>query len=99
MKRMITILIPFLAGFLLYSAWAGFVEKEFTYTEYKGYIINKVQSDQVIEVGSSIITQPLYKVVFSNGKELSVPYAIYKQLHKGDHKVLIKQKENLIIIK
>lgn len=96
MKRVILFITTFMAGFLLYSAWAGYIEDEFKATEYRGHVFKKIRSEQVIDMGSTMITQPAYNVVFSTGKVIPVPYSIFQKLNKGDYAVLIKQKDQIL---
>jgi hypothetical protein len=99
MKRYIILISTFLAGFLLYSGWAGFVEDEFKITEYRGQVVHKVRSEQVLDMGTALMTKPLYKIVFSTGKVLTVPYPIYQKLNIGDYTILLAQKDRIIIPK
>jgi hypothetical protein len=99
MKRIISIMISFLAGFLLYFAWAGFIVDEFKITEYRGHILDKIRSEQVLDMGTVMTTKSNYKIVFSSGKMLTVPYPIYKKLRKGDYTILLEQNDQIIVQK
>jgi hypothetical protein len=97
MKRLLIVTCTFLAGFFLYFAWAGYVEEEFKITEYKGHIIYKIQSEQIIDLGTAMIIKPNYKIVLSTGEALTVPYPIYQKLNKGEYTILLKQNDRIII--
>jgi hypothetical protein len=97
MNRFINVISIFLAGFFIYSAWAGFIEKEFKITEYKGRVVNKIRSEQVIDVGTAMTIKPNYKIVFSTGKVLTVPYPIYQKLKKGEYTILLEQNNRIMI--
>lgn len=99
MKKLLSVFSTFFAGFLLYSAWAGYLEEEFKITEYKGYIINKFQSEQVSDMGTVYITNQNYQIVFSTGQSLAVPLSIYQKVNKGEYKVLLEQNNHITISK
>jgi hypothetical protein len=97
MKRLLIVTCTFLAGFFLYFAWAGYVEKEFKIIEYRGHIVNKIRSEQVIEMGTAMTVKPTYKIVLSTGEALIVPYTIYQNLNKGEYTILLKQNDRIMI--
>lgn len=97
MKRFLIVISTFLAGFLLYFAWAGYVEEEFKITEYRGHIIYKIRSEQVIDLGTAMTIKPNYKIVLSTGEALTVPYPIYQKLNKGEYTILLEQNDRIII--
>lgn len=97
MKRFLIVTCTFLAGFFLYFAWAGYVEEEFKIIEYRGHIVNKIRSEQVIDMGTAMIVKPNYKVVLSTGEALTVPYPIYQKLNKGEYTILLKQNDLIMI--
>ncbi|MFD1357820.1 hypothetical protein ACFQ4X_07870 [Fictibacillus halophilus] len=97
MKRFLIVISTFLAGFLLYFAWAGYVEEELKITEYRGHIIYKIESEQVIDMGTAMTIKPNYKIVLSTGEALTVPYPIYQKLNKGEYTILLKQNDRIII--
>jgi hypothetical protein len=97
MKRFLILISTFFTGFLLYFAWAGYVEKEFKITEYRGHIIYKIRSEQVIDLGTVMTIKPNYKIVLSTGEALTVPYPIYQKLNKGEYAILLEQNDRIII--
>ncbi|RZT22703.1 hypothetical protein [Fictibacillus sp. BK138] len=97
MKGILIIISTFLSGFLLYFAWTDYVEEEFKITEYKGHIVNKIRSEQVIDRGTVFTVEPNYKIVLSTGEALTVPFPIYQKLNKGEYTVLLKQNDRIII--
>lgn len=99
MLRMVSILCTFFAGCLLFFAWSGYVEKEFEVTEYHGHVIEKKKLELINDLGTSVVTLPSYKIVFSNGKELKVPYSIYENIQEDSYAVIMKQKDNMILSK
>jgi hypothetical protein len=99
MKKLLSVFSTFFAGFLFYSAWAGYIEEEFKITEYKGYIVNKFQSEQVSDMGTVYITNQNYQIVFSTGQSLAVPLSIYQKVNKGEYKVLLEQNNHITVSK
>ncbi|OOE10702.1 hypothetical protein [Fictibacillus arsenicus] len=97
MKRFLIVTCTFLAGFFLYFAWAGYVEEEFKITEYKGHIIYKIRSEQIIDLGTAMTVKPNYKIVLSTGEALTVSYPIYQKLNKGEYTILLKQNDRIMI--
>ncbi|MFG6495115.1 hypothetical protein P8610_07130 [Fictibacillus sp. UD] len=99
MMRMVSILCTFVSGFLLFFAWSGYVEKEFEVIKYRGHVIEKKRIELTKDIGTSLVTQPSYKIVFTDGKELTVPYYIYKNIKEDRYAVVIKQKDNMTLLK
>jgi hypothetical protein len=99
MKKLLSVFSTFFAGFLLYSAWAGYIEEEFKITEYKGYIVNKIQSEQVSDMGTVYIMNQNYQIVFSSGQSLAVPFSIYQKVNSGEYTVLLEQNNHITVSK
>lgn len=99
MLKMISIPCTFVSGFLLFFAWSGYLEKEFEVDEYRGYVIEKKNIELTDDIGTFLVSQPGHKIKFSNGKELMVPYSIYKKVRENHYAVIIKQKDNMTILK
>lgn len=100
MLRKFSILcIFFISGVLLFFTWSGYVEREFHVVEYRGKVIRKHKTEHVLDIGTSLRTQPSYRIVFSSGKELEVPYSVYQQINKGMYTVIMKQKDHMVISK
>jgi hypothetical protein len=99
MKRLVSVVCTFSAGFLIFSAWAGFIEKEFKIEEYRGQVVQKLRTEHVVDIGGNILIEPDYKIVISTGKVLSVPFYIFQKLHKGEYTVLMKQNDRIVLSK
>jgi hypothetical protein len=93
--RLIIHFCTFMAGCLGFFAWSGFIEDEMRVKKYEGKIVQKMQFDKVLEIGSNVITEPAYKLVLSSGKTIYVPRTIYQKLNRGDQVVLLKQKNRI----
>lgn len=99
MLRVVSILCTFVSGFLLFFAWSGFFEKEFEIIEYRGHVVEKNRIELINDLGTTLVAQPSYKIVFSSGKELMVPYSIYKDIKEDSYAVVMKQKDNMTLLK
>ncbi|KZE66109.1 hypothetical protein AWM68_06955 [Fictibacillus phosphorivorans] len=99
MLKMVSILCTFVSGSLLFFAWSGYLEKEFEVDEYRGYVIEKKNIELTNDIGTFLVTQPSHKIKFSDGTELVVPYSIYKKIKENHYTVIIKQKDNMTILK
>ncbi|MQR96286.1 hypothetical protein [Fictibacillus phosphorivorans] len=97
MQKVSSILCTFIAGFLLFFAWSGYIREEFNSNEFQGYVIKKERSEKVISMGSSLISQTQYTLFFEDGKRLQVPHAIYLKIREGSHIQLIKNKDNMTL--
>ncbi|MED1864516.1 hypothetical protein P4V41_13700 [Fictibacillus nanhaiensis] len=99
MQKASSIVYTFLAGFLLFFAWSGYIREEFKINEYRGKIVKKERIEKVISIGDSFVTEPHYIVFFEKGEKLRVPNTIYMKIKKGSHTVLMKQNENITLMK
>ncbi len=97
MLKLYSIFCTFIAGFLLFFAWSGYLKEEFNSKEFRGNIVKKERTEKVISIGSSFVTEPQYTLFFENGKKLHVPNAIYIKAKEGSHIVLMKQKDNMTL--
>ncbi|MDR7072385.1 hypothetical protein [Fictibacillus barbaricus] len=91
--------IPFMAGCLGFFAWSGSVENELNVKKYEGEIVQKEQVEKVLDIGSNVVTVPVYKLVLSSGKTITVPRPIFQKLNKGDHAVLLIQNNRITLSK
>ncbi|WNB93870.1 hypothetical protein [Bacillus sp. NEB1478] len=96
--RLIIHFCTFMAGCLGFFAWSDFIEDEMHVKKYEGEIVEKIQFDKVLEIGSNVITEPVYKLVLSSGKTIYVPRTIYQKLNKGDHAVILKQQNRITLL-
>jgi hypothetical protein len=99
MKRCLTTLIICLAGFFLYFAWADYTEKQFAFSKYEGEVIQKVRSEDAIDMGVNITTKVSYCITLSTGEVISVSYPVFQKLNKGDFTILLRNHEQVIISK
>ncbi|WP_137789463.1 hypothetical protein [Bacillus sp. E(2018)] len=99
MQKVSSTVCTFIAGFLLFFAWSGYLKDEFNISEYRGFIVKKERTDKVISIGDSFVTEPHYMVFFENGKKLRVSNAIYLKIKEGRHTVLMKHNDNITLMK
>ncbi|MBN3555456.1 hypothetical protein JYA63_14350 [Fictibacillus nanhaiensis] len=97
MQKVSSIFCTFIAGFLLFFAWSGYIKDEFKSDEFQGYVIKKERSEKVISMGSSLISQPQYTIFFEDRQKLQVPHAIYMKIKVGNYIQLIKHKDNITL--
>jgi hypothetical protein len=96
-QRLIVNLCFFFAGLAAFFGWTEFVDNEMHVQKFQGEVIQRKQFETVVEMGANVITYPSYKIVLSTGKELLVPRSIYQQLKTGEHAVIMKQKDRIML--
>lgn len=99
MQKVTSMIFTFIAGFLLFFAWSGYLSEEFNISVYRGNIVKKERMEKVISIGDSFVTEPHYTVFFENGKKLSIPNAIFVKIKEGSYTVLMKQNETITLMK
>lgn len=98
MKRPTHLIIFFMAGFFLYFAWTGFVKSELTFTTYKGFILEKYETSDILETGMNVMSQPVYHVKLSTGASLQVSAFVYSTIKTGESAVFAEKQNHVYLI-